>query len=100
MQFFASLWELDIGHIVARLEAHSSDLCQASTEARNSFASYLDNLTLTSPSLNRHQEGARDAAEWLPSRNQCWYVYAIVLVERKYDLSVDRAESDVLIRLL
>lgn len=100
MQCFQSLRDTDIEHIVARSEAHDSGLCRASVETRKLFASDLDNLALASPSLNRHQKRASDAAEWLPPRNQCWYVYAIVRVKRKYGLSVDHAESDALNRLL
>ena len=68
------------------------------TKAR--FASDLLNLTLASPSVNRHQKIANDAAEWLPDLNQCWYVARTVQVRRAYDLTVDQAEADAIDRVL
>ena len=60
---------------------------------RKAFARDLLNLTLASPSLNRHQKIAKDLAEWLPAMNQCWYVNQVVQVKRKYNLSMDQAEA-------
>ena len=94
--YFASTGETDIEHIVARSEAHDSGLCAASAETRRAFAGDLLNLTLASPSVNRHQKGANDAAEWLPDHNQCWYADRVVQVRVKYGLTVDQAEADVL----
>ena len=67
---FESKRETDIEHIVARSEAHDSGLCAADAATRQQFAQDLLNLTLASPELNRHEKGARDAAEWQPPRNQ------------------------------
>ena len=92
--------ETDIEHIVALSEAHDSGLCAADAETRRVFARDVLNLTLASPSLNRHQKGARDAAEWLPAVNQCWYADRVVSVKRKYDLSVDYAEAEALSSVL
>ena len=72
--WFGSIRETDIEHIVARSEAHDSGLCAADPATRARFASDLLNLTLASPSVNRHQKVAKDAAEWLPDLNGCWYV--------------------------
>ena len=72
--WFATIRETDIEHIVARFEAHDSGLCAANRETRKRFASDLFNLTLASPSVNRHQKSDHDPAEWLPALNQCWYV--------------------------
>ena len=71
---FASIKETDIEHIVARSEAHDSGLCAAGPATWSEFSSDLLNLTLASPSVNRHQKSANDVAEWLPDLNQCWYV--------------------------
>lgn len=60
---------------------------------RQTFAGDTLNLTLASPSLNRHEKSAKDVAEWLPALNQCWYVNQVVLVKRKYGLSMDQAEA-------
>ena len=72
--WFACTKQTDIEHIVARSEAHDNGLCAASAATRKKFASDLLNLTLASPSVNRHQKSDKDIAEWLPDLNQCWYV--------------------------
>ena len=92
-RYFASTGETDIEHIVARSEAHDSGLCAADSATRRAFGRDLLNLTLASPSLNRHDKIAKDVAEWLPPMNQCWYVYQVVLVKRTYNLSMDQAEA-------
>ncbi len=97
---FASRYETDIEHIVARSEAHDSGLCAASRSVRRQFASDLLNLTLASPEVNRHSKVDHDAGEWLPELNQCWYASRIVAVKRKYGLSVDRREVTALQRIL
>ena len=93
---FESLKESDIEHIVAVSEAHDSGLCAASLTVRAHFARDLDNLTLATPRLNRHEKGAKDAAEWLPERNRCWFAATIVAVRREYGLTIDRREADAL----
>ena len=97
---FATLSETDIEHIVARSEAHDSGLCAAGAETRSQFASDVLNLTLASPEVNRHQKAAKDAAEWLPSLNKCWFVDRVVHVRQKYKLTVDQAEADAIDRVL
>ena len=91
--YFASTGETDIEHIVARSEAHDSGLCAVDSAARKAFGRDLLNLTLASPSVNRHQKIANDLAEWLPALNQCWYVNQVVLVKRKYNLTMNQAEA-------
>lgn len=90
---FANTGETDIEHIVARSEAHDSGLCAADNATRRAFANDLLNLTLASPGLNRHEKGAKDLGEWLPALNQCWYVNQVLLVKRKYGLSMDQTEA-------
>ncbi|GHG07165.1 excalibur calcium-binding domain-containing protein [Thalassotalea marina] len=94
--YFESTKDTDIEHIVAASEAHDSGLCSATAETKKQFASDLLNLTLASPDINRCRPGGKcgyDAAEWLPSKNQCWFSYVVVLVKKKYKLSVDKAEA-------
>ena len=98
--WFASIKETDIEHIVARSEAHDSGLCAAGPATWSEFASDLLNLTLASPSVNRHQKSDNDVAEWLPDLNQCWYVDRTVQVRREYGLTIDRAEADAVDRIL
>ena len=97
---FSSTRETDIEHIVARSEAHDSGLCAASPGTRKRFSSDLLNLTLASPSVNRHQKSGKDAAEWLPELNRCWYAARIVQVKREYGLTVDPREASALDAIL
>ena len=98
--WFESIMETDIEHIVARFEAHDSGLCAVSPETRSEFASDLLNLTLASPSVNRHQKSDNDVAEWLPDLNECWYVDRTIQVRLEYGLTIDRAEADAIDRVL
>ena len=98
--WFESIKETDIEHIVARSEAHDSGLCDASPTTRKQFASDLLNLTLASPSVNRHQKVDKDAAEWLPALNQCWYVDRVVKVRLQYNLTIDRSEAEAIDQVL
>ncbi len=98
--WFASTSETDIEHIVARSEAHDSGLCAADAATRRQFAGDLLNLTLASPAVNRSQKSAKDAAEWLPDRNHCWYAGRVVEVRQRYSLTIDPRERDVLESIL
>ena len=98
--WFEDIRETDIEHIVARSEAHDSGLCAASAAVRSDFASDLLNLTLASPSVNRHQKVDKDAAEWLPQLNRCWYVNRVVQVRLQYGLTIDRAEAEAIDQVL
>ena len=64
------------------------------------FAQDVRNLTLASPQVNRHQKSGKDAGEWLPDRNRCWFAGRIIEVKRAYGLTVDRREAAVLERVL
>ena len=97
---FESRFDTDIEHIIAVSEAHDSGLCAASAATRAQFASDLRNLTLASPALNRNQKRAKDAAEWLPAQNRCWFANQIISVRRAYSLTIDRREADALERVL
>ena len=99
-EWFASQTQTDIEHIVARSEAHDSGLCVASPERKREFASDPLNLTLASPALNRYQKSDKDAGEWLPESNRCWFANAVVEVKRKYSLTVDVVEAAALERVL
>ncbi len=99
-RYFANRGETDIEHIVVRSEAHDSGLCRADAATRRAFARDLLNLTLASPSVNRHQKVDKDVAQWLPAMNQCWYVNQVVVVKRKYNLSMDQVEASAAQRVL
>ena len=98
-RWFVSQRETDIEHIVARSEAHDSGLC-ADPQKWAEFASDLLNLTLASPEVNRNLKGAKDAAEWLPDQNQCWFAGRVIAVRLEYDLTIDQREADALDRVL
>ena len=85
---------------MAASEAHDSGLCAKERAVRVRFASDLRNLTLASPRVNRHQKSGKDAAEWLPARNRCWFAARVVEVRRAYDLTIDPREAAVLERVL
>ena len=93
---FDSTSQTDIEHIVARSEAHDSGLCATDAETKRQFASDLLNLTLASPAVNRSQKSGKDAAEWLPDLNHCWFANRVVEVRQRYELTVDQRERNVL----
>ena len=95
-EVFDSKRDTDIEHVVARSEAHDSGLCRANAATKRAFSRDLLNLTLASPRVNRNQKGAKDAAEWQPDANQCWFAQTVVAVRLAYQLTIDRREADAL----
>ena len=91
---YAHAGQTDIEHMVATSEAHDSGLCAAGPATKAAFASDLLNLTLASPTVNRHQKSGKEAAEWMPAMNACWYVARTLEVRRKYRLTIDRREAE------
>ena len=90
---FASTQKTDIEHIVAASVAHDSGLCAEGAATKALFARDLRNLTLAAPSVNRYQKSGKDAAEWIPARNRCWFAGRIIEVRRAYGLTIDRREA-------
>ena len=100
---FASTRQTDIEHMVATSEAHDSGLCAADAATRRAFARDLINLTLAAPEVNRcgsRGKCGKDAGEWLPARNGCWFAAKVILVKLKYGLTVDRREAQALEQVL
>ena len=97
---FDSKRETDIEHIVARSEAHDSGLCAADAATRRRFAGDLLNLTLAAPGLNRGEKSGKDAAEWQPPANRCWFARRVIDVRLAYGLTIDRVETAALDRIL
>ena len=85
---------------MARSEAHDSGLCAAGNNLRTLFARDPDNLTLASPRVNRHEKSDKDAAEWVPDLNRCWFAARVVAVRLEYNLTVDQREADALEAIL
>ena len=96
---FGTRKQTDIEHIVATSEAHDSGLCAADRGTRRRFAQDLRNLTLASPQVNRREKSGKDAGEWVPDRNQCWFAGRVLAVKRAYGLTVDRREAAALERI-
>ena len=46
--------------------------------------------------MNRHRKSGKDAGEWLPRENRCWFAARVVAVKRKYRLTVDAREARAL----
>ena len=97
---FNSARQTDIEHMIALSEAHDSGLCAANSATKAAFSRDLLNLTLANPQLNRYVKGARDAAEWMPQFNGCWFAARTLEVRRKYGLSIDRREVEAVERTL
>ena len=72
----------------------------ADAETKRRFASDLLNLTLAGPRVNRYEKSGKDAAEWLPGLNECWFAARVVEIRRKYRLTIDRLEAEALERVL
>ncbi len=96
---FVSLYETTIEHIVAVSEAHDSGLCAASLATRRQFASDLRNLTLASSTVNK-AKSAKDAAQWQPQRNRCWFAARVIEVRSVYGLTIDAREKAALSEIL
>ena len=92
---FTSNRDTHIEHIVAISEAHDSGLCARDDETRRRFASELRNLTLAAPAINL-AKAAKDATDWLPEMNRCWFAGRVVEVRQAYGLSIDQREIDAL----
>ena len=99
-EVFASRDLTDIDHVVALSEAHDSGLCAEPDSVRKAFARDVLNLVLSSPQLNRFEKRDKDAAEWIPEKNQCWFAETVVSVKQKYSLTVDEAEKFALESIL
>ena len=97
---FSSARQTDIEHMIALSEAHDSGLCAADSATKVAFSRDLLNLTLANPQLNRYVKGASDSAEWMPEFNGCWFAARTLEVRRKYGLSIDRREVEVVERTL
>lgn len=93
---FDGIGDTDVEHIVARSEAHDSGLCAADSQRRRRFAKDILDLTLAAPDVNRNRKGDKDAAEWLPDLNRCWFADRVVRVRQKYGLTIDRREAEAL----
>ena len=85
--------DTDVEHIVALAEAHDSGL---NADDMLTFSGDPLNLTLALPRENRTVKGDRDAADYLPAHNQCWFAGRVIAVKQRWGLSVDEREAQFL----
>ena len=83
----------DVEHIVALAEAHDSGL---SADDMVTFSGDPFNLTVAMPYENRTVKSDRDAADYLPQHNQCWFAARVIAVKQRWGLSVDEREAQFL----
>ena len=88
---------VDVEHIVALAEAHDSGLAPAQMLA---FSGDPLNLTVAMPRENRIAKSAKDAADYLPPRNRCWFAGRVLDVKSRWGLTVDAIEAIALIGAL
>ena len=84
---------VDVEHIVALAEAHDSGLEPAQMLA---FSGDPLNLTVAMPRENRIAKSAKDAADYLPPRNRCWFAGRVLAVKARWGLAVDADEASAL----
>ena len=88
------LSRVDVEHIVALSEAHDSGL---SPDSMLAFSGDPLNLTVAVPRENRNVKSDKDAADYLPPRNRCWFVGRVLDVKSRWGLTVDADEAVALI---
>lgn len=94
---YDSIKETDIEHIVARKQAHLSGFaCKSTEQTKRSFVTDLNNLTLATPKVNRGDKRDKDAANYMPQENKCWFAATVIRVKFLYNLSIDKRERDAL----
>lgn len=95
--------DADLDHIVPLKEVMRSQNPDKplTAQQRSDIANDFDNLQLVSATINR-EKSDKDPGEWLPPLKESRQRYAIatIKVKHKYDLSVDGAEYDTLLKLL
>jgi len=82
--------ELDIDHLVPLKNAHESGASSWSRKKKREYANYLkdkNHLVAVKASANR-QKGAKAPGEWLPDKNQTWYVNAWFHIKNTWHLNV------------
>lgn len=87
----------DIEHVVVLAEASDSGLPAGRLGA---FSGDLPNLTLATPQENRYRNGDRDAADYAPPFDACWWACQSVRVKARWNLTVDGRERAALQRIL
>ena len=92
-----NLRSTDVEHIVALSEAHDSGL---PPDRMLAFSGDPLNLTVAAPRENRNVKSDKDAADYLPPRNRCWFAGRVLDVKARWGLTVDADEAAALILAL
>ena len=92
-----NLRSTDVEHIVALSEAHDSGL---SAKQMLDFSGDPLNLTVSMPRENRNVKSDKDAADYMPLYNTCWFATRVLAVKARWGLTVDRKEAVALIDAL
>ena len=92
-----NLRDTDVEHIVALAEAHDSGL---PPDRMLAFSGDPLNLTVAMPRENRIAKSAKDAGDYLPPRNKCWFAERVLAVKSRWMLTVDAVEAVALIKAL
>ena len=87
--------DVQVEHMVARSEAHWSGMCKQSAAMRYKYANDIENLTLCTPSVNQAKSNL-DPGEWLPEHHKCWFVWTVLHVKKKYNMTIDERERDAM----
>ena len=69
-------------------------------DTRARFARDLRNLTFASPQVNRYEKSGKDAAQWVPDQNRCWFAERILEIRLAYGLTIERREAAAIERIL
>ena len=96
---FDSYRDVTVEHMVSANEGHKSGMCERDIVERYTLGNDLLNLTLASSEVNSFKSN-KDPGQWEPDYNKCWYVYRVIEVKRKYDMSIDETERDAMKRIL
>lgn len=90
---------IDIDHIIPLGDAHVSGADDWDEATKTQFANDPRNLVSVNASDNRSKSN-RNAADWLPDGNHCWYAEVQVEVKAEYNLTMTQAEYDTLAGIL
>lgn len=90
---FDSLRDTEIEHMVALAEAHESGMCHQDDETKRTLGGDLRNLTLADSTTNR-AKSSKDAFDWLPAQNKCWFADRVLTVKREYGMTIDKDEAE------
>lgn len=93
---------LDVDHFVPLANADRSGASEWSSERKEAYANELhalDHLVATHRKYNR-SKGAKGPEDWLPPKNQCWYVARWLEIKDRWDLTLTAAEAAAIVETI